>query len=91
MNDNTFIVSGYYQEGRYCLIKDLGEHKEYILEYPSRDEAEKEVTNFAKAQAYQGGLVAHPSGSLFMDFVNKADMLSFYSCENGEVPQRVPV
>ena len=85
LNDDTFIASGFYPEGRFCLIKDSGKQKEYIMEYPSRDDAEKEVTNFAKSQAYSGGIVAHPSGSLFMAHVSKADMLSFYSYENGNV------
>ena len=85
LNDDTFIASGFYPEGRFCLIKDSGKQKEYIMEYPSRDEAEKEVTNFAKSQAYSGGIVAHPSGTLFMAHVNNADMLSFYSYENGNV------
>ena len=85
LNDDTFIASGFYPEGRFCLIKDSGKQKEYIMEYPSRDETEKEVTNFAKSQAYSGGIVAHPSGSLFMAHVSKADMLSFYSYENGNV------
>ena len=85
LNDDTFIASGFYPEGRFCLIKDSGKQKEYIIEYPSRDDAEKEVTNFAKSQAYSGGIVAHPSGTLFMAYVIKADMLSFYSYENGNV------
>lgn len=85
LNDVTFIASGFYPEGRFCLIKDSGKQKEYIMEYPSRDEAEKEVANFAKSQAYSGGIVAHPSGTLFMAHVNNADMLSFYSYENGNV------
>ena len=85
LNDDIFIASGYYPEGRFCLIKDFGKQKEYIMEYPLRDEAEKEVTNFAKSQAYSGGLVVHPSGTSFMAYVGKADMLSFYKYNDGSV------
>lgn len=85
LNDDTFIASGYYQEGRFCLMTNLGGKKEYIMEYPSRDEEEKTVTNQAKSQAYSGGIIASPYGDFFMAYTNKADMLSFYRYNDGNV------
>lgn len=83
--DDTFIASGYYQEGRFCLLTDSGRRKEYLMEYPSRDEEEKTIANQAKSQAYSGGIVACPSGNVFMAYTSKADMLSFYGYENGNI------
>ena len=85
LNDDTFIASGIYPEGRFCLIKDSGKQKEYLMEFPLRDEAEKEVTNIGKAQAYSSGIIVHPSGTSFMAYVTKADIMSFYSYEDGNV------
>lgn len=85
LNDDTFIASGLYQEGRFCLLKDSGRQKNYFMEYPSRDDTEKTVTNQAKSQAYSGGLIAHPSDGRFVAYANKADMLSFYTYKNDEI------
>lgn len=85
LNDDAFIASGLYQEGRFCLLKDSGMKKEYFVDYPSRDEAEKTVTNQIKAQAYSGNLVVHPSGNQFMFCTRNADMLSFYTYKNDEI------
>ena len=85
LDDKTFIASGFYQEGRFCLLKDSEMKPKYLLNYPSRDEAEKAVANQIKAQAYSGNLVVHPSGDRFMTCTGNADMLSFYTYKNEEI------
>ena len=85
LDDDVFIASGLYQEGRFCILKDSGMKHEYFMDYPSRDEAEKTVTNQIKFQAYSGNLVVHPSGNQFMFCTGNADMLSFYTYENDKI------
>ena len=85
LNDDVFIASGLYQEGRFCILKDSGTKQNYFMDYPSRDETEKKVTNQIKFQAYFGNLVVHPSGNQFMFCTGNADMLSFYTYKNDKI------
>ena len=85
LNNDVFIASGFYQDGRFCILKDSGTKQEYFMDYPSRDEAEKKVTNQIKFQAYSGKLVVHPSGNQFMFCTGMADMLSFYTYDNDKI------
>lgn len=85
LDNDVFIASGFYQDGRFCILKDSGTKQEYFMDYPSRDEAEKKVTNQIKFQAYSGNLVVHPSGNQFMFCTGMADMLSFYTYDNDKI------
>lgn len=85
LDNDVFIASGFYQDGRFCILKDSGTKQEYFMDYPSRDEAEKKVTNQIKFQAYSGKLVVHPSGNQFMFCTGMADMLSFYTYDNDKI------
>ena len=85
LKDDSYIASGVYQEGRFCLLTDSGKTKKFWGNYPSRDDREKSVTNFIKSQVYMGQLSSSPANDKFIFHATAADLLSFYEYKNGEI------
>ena len=85
LTDASYIASGIYQEGRFCLLTDSGKTKTFWGTYPSRDDAEKSVSNLIKSQAYMGQMSSSPANDKFVFHAMAADMLSFYEYKNGEI------
>lgn len=85
LTDASYMASGIYQKGRFCLLTDSGKTKDFWGTYPSRDEREKSVSNFIKSQAYMGQLSSSPANDKFVFHAAAADMLSFYKYENKEI------
>lgn len=85
LTDASYIASGIYQEGRFCLLTDSGRTKKFWGTYPSRDDMEESVSNLIKSQAYMGQLSSSPANDKFVFHATAADMLSFYKYENKEI------
>ncbi len=61
MANNYFIGVGFMEKNRYAVLDQNGKTLSFNFEYPADDK--NSATNFQKAMAYQGGLVANPNGT----------------------------
>lgn len=78
ISNNRFISTGIYKEGKFCLIDSKGKIISTIEEWPYRDDAEKEISNHIKAQAYMSNILVNPSKDKIVSFSITADIVSFY-------------
>lgn len=53
INDSIFLAAGYFQDGRYAIVKDNGEISQYFGAYPEFFTEEKMIPYDAKAMFHQ--------------------------------------
>lgn len=78
LTDSTYLTTGLYMDGRFCLLNRDGEVIKNFGEYPYRDEEERKRSGIIKSQVYQGSITIDPSGTRFMSCMYSGDLLEFY-------------
>lgn len=78
INDG-YIATGYYPEGRFCLIDKQGNSMGFYGEWPYRNEKEKKQKGMVKAQAYNGAIAISPDKKRFVNYILTGDIISYYN------------
>lgn len=85
LKNNSYVASGIYPKGRFCLLTDSGTTEQYWGIYPFRDDMEKSFSNIVKTQAYMGQLSSSPTKDKFVFCAYAAKIFSFYKYINGNI------
>lgn len=81
LSDNTYLATGFYEKHRFILLDENGGCIKGMEDIFARDEEEKKISGFARAQVYQGKMVVNPSKTKLLHALTTSDILSFYDIQ----------
>lgn len=75
---NYFVGIGPYQTGLFKIISLEGKIEKTFFEQPYRDDEERQISEQARAMAYQGRIVCSPDGKRLVHAITMSQIISFY-------------
>ncbi len=85
MKHNLYVASGIYQDTRFYLLDSKGNVIDKYVNFPNRDNNEKQLDKVVLSQAYDGYLTKDNDGSRFAIGLYNAKMIAFYKVENNKI------
>ena len=75
---NYFVGIGPYQKGLFKILSSEGRIEKTFFEQPYRNDEERQISEQARAMAYQGRIVCSPDGKRLVHAITMSQIISFY-------------